>query len=168
MWDLFPWPGIEPEPPALGAQSPIHCASRKVPLSGFYIAGWEGGGVMRKRYCAHWQNLQRISSSVTPGRGWSGSLWCEGLFTCMLGILRIHINRVKEAGHQLTKWRWTQRGGQGGGEVSGLPRNGLQKPQVSEEAQVNFKNALYLPESHWLLSLSLGSGQDKPSCCWSL
>ena len=31
MWDLVPWPGIEPEPPALGAQSLIHCATREIP-----------------------------------------------------------------------------------------------------------------------------------------
>ena len=28
MWDLVPWPGIEPGPPALGAQSLNHCAPR--------------------------------------------------------------------------------------------------------------------------------------------
>ena len=31
MWDLFPWPGIEPGPPALGARSLIHCTTREVP-----------------------------------------------------------------------------------------------------------------------------------------
>ena len=31
MWDLVPWPGIEPGPPALGAQSLTHCATREVP-----------------------------------------------------------------------------------------------------------------------------------------
>ena len=30
MWDLVPWPGIEPWPPALGAQSLIHCTTREV------------------------------------------------------------------------------------------------------------------------------------------
>ena len=30
MWDLVPWPGIEPRPPALGAWSLIHCATREV------------------------------------------------------------------------------------------------------------------------------------------
>ena len=30
-WDLVPWPGIEPRPPALGARSLIHCATREVP-----------------------------------------------------------------------------------------------------------------------------------------
>lgn len=49
------------------------------------------------------------------------------------------------------------------GEASVLPRSnffGQQQPQVSEEACVNLKNALYL-------SLNLGSGQDEPSGCWS-
>ena len=31
MWDLVPWPGIEPGPPALGAQSLSHWTTREVP-----------------------------------------------------------------------------------------------------------------------------------------
>ena len=31
MWDLVPWPGIEPEPPALGAWSLSHWTTREVP-----------------------------------------------------------------------------------------------------------------------------------------
>ena len=31
MWDLVPWPGIEPGPPALGAQSISHWTTRAVP-----------------------------------------------------------------------------------------------------------------------------------------
>ena len=30
MWDLVPWPGIEPRPPALGVCSLNHCATREV------------------------------------------------------------------------------------------------------------------------------------------
>ena len=37
MWDLIPRPGIEPRPPALGARSPKHCATREVPC--FYGVG---------------------------------------------------------------------------------------------------------------------------------
>ena len=33
MWDLVPWPGIEPGPPALGAQSLSHWTTREVPLT---------------------------------------------------------------------------------------------------------------------------------------
>ena len=33
MWDLVPWPGIEPRPPALGAQSLSHWPIREVPLT---------------------------------------------------------------------------------------------------------------------------------------
>ena len=36
-WDLLPWPGMEPRPPALGAQSLIHWTSREVPWLSFYI-----------------------------------------------------------------------------------------------------------------------------------
>ena len=31
MWDLVPWPGIEPGSPALGAQSLSHWTTREVP-----------------------------------------------------------------------------------------------------------------------------------------
>ena len=31
MWDLVPWQGIEPGPPALGASSFSHCITQKVP-----------------------------------------------------------------------------------------------------------------------------------------
>ena len=33
MWDLVPWPGIEPGPPALGAQSLSHWTTRDIPQS---------------------------------------------------------------------------------------------------------------------------------------
>ena len=32
MWDLVPWPGIEPGSPALGAQSLSHWTTRQVPV----------------------------------------------------------------------------------------------------------------------------------------
>ena len=35
MWDLVPWRGIEPVPPALEAQSLNHWASREVPTNAF-------------------------------------------------------------------------------------------------------------------------------------
>ena len=31
MWDLVPWPGIEPQPPALGVRSLSHWTTREVP-----------------------------------------------------------------------------------------------------------------------------------------
>ena len=37
MWDLVPWPGIEPGPPALGAQSLNHWATREVLPPLFFI-----------------------------------------------------------------------------------------------------------------------------------
>ena len=36
MWDLVPWPGIEPESPALGAQSLSHWTIREAPLHLFF------------------------------------------------------------------------------------------------------------------------------------
>ena len=35
LWDLVPWPGIEPRPPALGVQSFSHWTTREVPEKNF-------------------------------------------------------------------------------------------------------------------------------------
>ena len=37
MWDLVPWPGIEPGPPALGVWSLSHWTTREVPLFLFLV-----------------------------------------------------------------------------------------------------------------------------------
>ena len=37
MWNLVPWPGIEPECPALGARSLNHWTTREVPKWGFFF-----------------------------------------------------------------------------------------------------------------------------------
>ena len=39
MWDLVPWPRIEPGPPALGVWSLRHRTTREVPWSVFWITG---------------------------------------------------------------------------------------------------------------------------------
>ena len=36
-WDLGPWSGIEPGPPALGAQSPRHWTTREIPNLPYFI-----------------------------------------------------------------------------------------------------------------------------------
>ena len=42
MWDLVPWPGIEPESPALGAWNLSHWTTREVPNSLiFHFHSWE-------------------------------------------------------------------------------------------------------------------------------
>ena len=42
MWDLVPWPGIEPESPALGAWSLSHRTTREVPIKQFWMV-WNRG-----------------------------------------------------------------------------------------------------------------------------
>ena len=37
VWDLVPWPGIEPRPPALGAWSLSRCTTREVPGPCIYL-----------------------------------------------------------------------------------------------------------------------------------
>ena len=36
MGDIVPWAGMEPRPPALGAQSLNHCAIMEVPISNIF------------------------------------------------------------------------------------------------------------------------------------
>ena len=36
-WDLVPWPGIEPGPPALGVQHLSHWTTREVLLQGYFV-----------------------------------------------------------------------------------------------------------------------------------
>ena len=52
MWDLVPWPGMEPGPPALGVQSLSHWTTRDVSdllFAEFILASahWDGGGWSR-------------------------------------------------------------------------------------------------------------------------
>ena len=37
MWDLFPWAGIKPRAPALGAQSLSHWTTREVPFASLFL-----------------------------------------------------------------------------------------------------------------------------------
>ena len=37
MWDLVPWPGIKPRPPALEARSLSHWATREVPILNYFL-----------------------------------------------------------------------------------------------------------------------------------
>ena len=50
MWNLVPWPGTEPGPPALEMQSLSHWTTREVPRGSFsfkkYYRGFPGGAVV--------------------------------------------------------------------------------------------------------------------------
>ena len=68
MWDLVPWPGIEPRPRPLGAQSLSHWITRKVPI-----------GILKQRnrywqwdirdWSRQFQPHACTSPLVDPGRG---------------------------------------------------------------------------------------------------
>ena len=49
MWDLVPWPRIEPRPLALGAWSPSHCTTREVPPCFFWA--WYKSGTHQQGSC---------------------------------------------------------------------------------------------------------------------
>ena len=62
MWDLVPQPGMEPGPPALGAQSPIHCATREVPLMGFSV----------QKRCLHIAAFSLLGKRAQGEPSWEG------------------------------------------------------------------------------------------------
>ena len=54
MWDLVPWPRMEPGPPALGVQSSSHRTTREVPLKNSWIDCWVGGSTEMQMSWAWW------------------------------------------------------------------------------------------------------------------
>ena len=79
MWDLVPWPGIEPGPPVLGAQSLNHGTIREVPRVSFFPC-------VKKRVSQETgaeQGAWEGHRSHRPGEGWQ-RLDVEGLGLDML------------------------------------------------------------------------------------
>ena len=72
MWNLIPWPGIEPRPPALGAPSLKHWTTREVLLEPFNLA-W------KIPWMEEPGRLQSMGS-LRVGHDWATSL---SLFTFM-------------------------------------------------------------------------------------
>ena len=56
MWDLIPWPGIEPWPPTLGVGRLSHWTTREVPS--YFILYFES--ILRKQSRVNVQNLRRL------------------------------------------------------------------------------------------------------------
>ena len=58
-WDLFPWPGMEPGSPALGARSLNHCGPGEVPAKAFLsfhygLANIFSGGWALPQFLTHY------------------------------------------------------------------------------------------------------------------
>ena len=76
MWDLVPWPGIKPGPPALGAQGLKHWTTREVPayrkfkglshVFVFVLCWWWEGLLVRLTAQHLWENAG-ISSTFLGG-----------------------------------------------------------------------------------------------------
>ena len=80
LWDLIPWPEIEPRPPALGVWSLSHRTTREIP----YLYSLHRGSNI---WIGSWRYLYSLRESNrkqrTEGRGWlnDGSVWLEyGLY----------------------------------------------------------------------------------------
>ena len=73
MWDLVPWPGIEPRPPASGAQSISHWTTREVPFIYFYF-GSVGFLLQAFFSCSEWGLL----SSYDVQTSHCNSFFCWG------------------------------------------------------------------------------------------
>ena len=53
MWDLVPWPRVDPRPPALGAWSPSHWTTREAPPCFFWA--WYKSGSINKGLVDQWK-----------------------------------------------------------------------------------------------------------------
>ena len=78
MWDLVSWPGIKPGPPALGAQSLNHWASKEVP----YREVLKGSGMLlhwHRTFLARgwWDTQQSQGGWLSPRKGLQCG-WGEG------------------------------------------------------------------------------------------
>ena len=65
MWDLVPWPGIEPKPPALGAWSLSPWTTREVPLWAFLSA------IVRSDWLTYIQTRHLVSPPLLCFFNWS-------------------------------------------------------------------------------------------------
>ena len=104
VWDLVPWPGIEPGPPELGVWSLNHCTTREVSLYLFLIAA-----VLNALLKVHllfffnlfillfylfiyfglcWVFVAARGLSLVVASGGYSSLWCTGFSFWWLLLLR--------------------------------------------------------------------------------
>ena len=78
MWDLVPWPGIEPVPPALEVQSLNHGTTREVPTSIFLSERLIAIGVSNamdmdgRQFGEHHQELPRLKEPII----WKSLAFC--------------------------------------------------------------------------------------------
>ena len=92
MWDLVPWPGIEPRPAALGVQSLSHWTVREVPQPRFLQCKWH------INYAGTVQGVSTLrwvpESEIQMGKPWMGRrfkaifskpLWFGNLTRNLLG-----------------------------------------------------------------------------------
>ena len=72
MWDLVPWPGIEPRPTALGEQSLRHWTTREVPIHSFF---YEWPEKIQPEYFPN-ALLSHLKSVINWCSGWHH--WLDG------------------------------------------------------------------------------------------
>ena len=80
MWDLVPWPGSKPRPPASEAQSPNHWTTREVPYHLFPVGGWEtqDGSIYRSNTWwgpVSWLEDGRLLTVISHRGGSEWALW---------------------------------------------------------------------------------------------
>ena len=82
MWGLVPWPGIELEPPALGAWRLSHWTSREVPHSQFLmvvkmpVLGWGLGRQRWKLLLGDTKKALLVKRSIwSPSCYWNERVW---------------------------------------------------------------------------------------------
>ena len=110
MWDLVPWPGMEPRSPALGAWSLSHWTAREVTVYFFLHHIWRH--IIQLSYFL--MMLRLISAEKERSRSWWGwaqhsqlKLWCFGKHQVSqnANIMQDHfVNIMEQEKDQRTPW----------------------------------------------------------------
>ena len=92
MWELVPWPGIEPRLPALGLLSPSHCTTREIPKNellqtydGHIYARWFS--IAWNKYVFHWPTWPTWSGPLLPRQSHCSLLYWVQLTHCSMNTL---------------------------------------------------------------------------------
>ena len=102
MWNLAPWPGIEPVPAVVEAWSLNHWTAREVPPLGFLIvvmcpdldSGWESP-IHRVAQYENWNSL--LLSKPSPNKTLFYTQWVFKInFKSFRGHLRVKKNQVNQ------------------------------------------------------------------------
>ena len=107
MWELVPWPGIEPGPPGLGAWSLSHWTTRKVPFAPSQVTVW----TLISQHHLLWSVQLLPRSGFCPGQMLQTQFLIAGLLPCAAGdasgkesIDRLERNSLRNSDASAEHW----------------------------------------------------------------